>query len=561
MGPTRRTILQHAGFLLPAVDAVGGLVSAAETEPPVWKLDGDTYWAVRRVPADQCHVPQLATPAVGTMLEARVRLDEGAVIGLVLNSDSGRGPRYVVALERGAVRVYEFAWPGKNWYKAPAAVEYGRAFTIRMALSRNGVRSRLKIEIAGKLAIDCQLPARLDAFFEPGVFVFDAKGAVGSLRVMNDKGAWQTILPPRTGEAKDRPDVLFQAQGEEAMGRKIEAAVREVRQATDVPALACAVVRGKELVAAAVDGVRRHGSSTPVTLADRFHIGSNTKSMTATLLGLLIEQKRVASWQTPLEKLLPDLAGSMHADYRSMPLSFLVHQTTGILDSSERGLDYGAKGNSIADQRTLRARQVLAVKPDFKPGSKFNYQNINFVVAGAVVDRLAGGESWEQAIRTHLLTPLGITTAGYGPMGLPGTEAQPYGHTRQGDTLKPIWGDNPPSLGPAGTLHLSVMDFARYARLHLMAELGIAPGLLSVAALQELHKPLNGYGKGWGVSGPDAKGQYNLSHRGSNTMNTADITIRPGVEMAVVVMTNESPFGDGHGGKAVSQLTERILKS
>jgi CubicO group peptidase (beta-lactamase class C family) len=526
MRVSRRQVLQ-ASLGLPAALRGSGASVAATPEPAVWTLDSGRLTADRRVVADVCYVPQLAVPAAGSALEATVRLDKGVLIGLVLNSDSSRGPRYVVGIGPAIVRVFELQWPGKDWHRQTAPISYGKAYTVRLSLSRDGVKSRLRVGIADRPEFDVVLPARLEAFHEPGCFVHDGLGAITSLRVRSAKSDWRTVLPIPKSVPKPKPlATATQARGHEAFGKWLQAVVRDTRRATDVPALACAVVRGKVLIAAAVDGVRRHGGTTPVALADRFHLGSNTKSMTATLLAVFIKRKHL-TWETPLEKLLPDLKGGMHPKYRKMPLSFLVHQASGLLDLSEKGLDYGSKGNTLADQRTARAQKVLGVAPAFAPGTKHQYQNINYIVAGAVVDRLPGGEAWEQSIQTNLFAPLGIKTAGSGPMGLPGMDIQPYGHVREKGVLKPVWGDNHPSHGPAGTLHMSVEDFARYAQLHLLAELGTAR-LLSVPALRVLHRPLNGYGKGWAVGGPDAKGRFDLSHGGSNTMNAADMTIQAG---------------------------------
>ena len=57
-----------------------------------------------------------------------------------------------------------------------------------------------------------------------------------------------------------------------------------------------------------------------------------------------------------------------------------------------------------------------------------------------------------------------------------------------------------------------------------------------------------------------AKGRYDFSHWGSNNLNTAEIIIRPGRGAAIAIATNESPFGEGHGGQAVAQLAILVLE-
>jgi CubicO group peptidase (beta-lactamase class C family) len=427
-----------------------------------------------------------------------------------------------------------------------------------MVLSPAGASTRLKILLDEKEPFECLLPARLDAFYQPGALVYDAAGSVSSLIVSQSVHGRQVVVPITPATTRRRELTSRKERGQDAFGKWLEKSVAAVREKTGVPALACAVADASAVVASAVAGVRKFGTDTPVGPTDQFHIGTVTKAFTSTLLAILIQEKKL-TWATPLETLLPDLADSMHEAYRRMPLSFVAHEATGLKDDTAKVLEYGSKGNSLAELRTLWLKEVLRQPPAFTPGTKHEYRNMNYVVAGAIVDRLSVHETWEQSVRTKLFAPLEITTAGYGPMGLPGEDLQPWGHTREKGVQRPVWGDNAPSAAPAGSLHMSVSDLARFGQLHLSAELGRA-SLLSAAAFRDLHKPLFGYGKGWAVGAPDARGRYDVSHWGSNNLNTAEIIIRPGRGAAIAIATNESPYGEGHGGQVVGQLATLVLE-
>jgi len=554
---TRRDLLR-AGLVLPLGVAGSEAAAAQAAADSVWTFDKGILTAVRRVQSDQCCVPRRTAPASGRSLTGTLRLNDGSLIGLVLNSDGARGPRYVVAIQRGRLRVYEIAWPGKNWAEWDAAVFFAKDHTLRMVLSPAGASTRLKILLDEKQQFERLLPARLDAFYQPAALVYDAVGSVSSLFVSQSVHGQQVVVPVSASKPRKREPTSRKERGQDAFGKWLEKSVTAVREKTAVPALACAVADASAVVAAAVAGVRNVGADTPVGLSDQFHIGTVTKAMTSTLLAMLIQDKRL-TWATPLEQLLPDLAKSMHEAYRRMPLSFVAHEATGLEDKAVKGLDYGSKGGSLADLRTLWLQEALRQAPEFPPGTKHEYRNINYVIAGAIVDRLSGRETWESCIRTKLFAPLEITSAGYGPMGVPGEDLQPSGHTREKGVLRPVWGDVAPSMAPAGSLHMSVSDLARFAQLHLRGELGHA-SLLSAAAFRDLHKPLNGYGKGWAVGAPYGKGRYDFSHWGSNNLNTAEIIIRPGRGAAIAIATNESPFGEGHGGQAVAQLAILVLE-
>ena len=82
--------------------------------------------------------------------------------------------------------------------------------------------------------------------------------------------------------------------------------------------------------------------------------------------------------------------------------------------------------------------EVLGVRPpEFAPGSRFTYSNAGYVIAGAVLERVAG-KPWEQVVREDLLAPLGIRSAGFGAPGEAGADDQPRGHERRGEAWVPL---------------------------------------------------------------------------------------------------------------------------
>src|SRR5690606_26229835 len=86
--------------------------------------------------------------------------------------------------------------------------------------------------------------------------------------------------------------------------------VEAVRTEYGLPALAAAVVKEGKVIAAAATGTRVYGQDIPVTIDDRFHLGSNTKSMTATLAGMLVEEGKL-SWDSNVGDVLGDAVKGM----------------------------------------------------------------------------------------------------------------------------------------------------------------------------------------------------------------------------------------------------------
>src|SRR5262249_21285857 len=101
-----------------------------------------------------------------------------------------------------------------------------------------------------------------------------------------------------------------------------------------------------------------------------------------------------------------------------------------------------------------------------KPGTRFAYANVNYIIAGAMIERV-GGKTWEELIREQVFAPLGLRSAGLGAPARPGKIGAPLGHRGIGKKAKAFLagpaGDSPAVLGPAGRAHMSVLDFARWA--------------------------------------------------------------------------------------------------
>jgi CubicO group peptidase (beta-lactamase class C family) len=336
-----------------------------------------------------------------------------------------------------------------------------------------------------------------------------------------------------------------------------------VRKKHDLPALAAAVVNRKGVVALAAVGVRKRGERVPMTPGDQFHLGSDTKAMTATMIARLVESGKLA-WETTLEKAFPELAPSMAADLRKVTLVQLLTHHSGLPANLRGGWRQVPREGTAREQRKVALKRALAEKPAHEPGSKFLYSNLGYVVAGAMAEE-AAGESWETLMEKRLFKPLGITTAGYGAAGRPGKVEQPWGHDEKGRPVEPgPLGDNPPVMGPAGTVHCSLGDWGRFIADQLRGARG-GRALLRPETYKKLHtSPFKDEFYTVGGWGGDAKGPrvggLVLSHDGSNTMNFATAWLAPGRDFAVLVVANQGmPAGEEGCHEAREQILMRFL--
>ncbi len=340
---------------------------------------------------------------------------------------------------------------------------------------------------------------------------------------------------------------------------RLDSLLEPIRARTKVPALACAIVRGDSLWGLGVVGVRRAGALERARWYDRFHIGSDTKAMTATLVATLVEEGRLR-WNSTLAEVFPDLAPGMRPEYRGVTIAMLMQHRSGLRD--DRNLlalaGQGLLGGSVREQRLGAVRRALARRPAYAPGTRNVYANSNFTILGAAVERLTG-DSWESQMRRRLFQPLGMKGAGFGTPHAPGSLDQPWGHALVGPRL--FWVEStwlPPAIHPAGNVSLSLSDWAKFAALHLEAERGRCC-LLSRESFRRLHAetpPRSHFAAGWGVMRSDSLGTT-LVHAGSDGFWYAVIVVAPRLDAAILIATN---IGVSRGERACDEGVRRMFR-
>src|SRR5260221_8306878 len=139
--------------------------------------------------------------------------------------------------------------------------------------------------------------------------------------------------------------------------------------------------------------------------------------------------------------------------------------------------------------------------------------------------------------------PLQMRSAGVGGTGTPGQIDQPWPHTSAGKPAAvngPAM-DNPPVMGPAGRIHCSIQDWARFIQDQLRGARGES-ALLQAKSYQKLQTPpFDGdYALGWRVAQRDWAGGKALNHSGDNTMNFANVWVAPQRNFAILVCVNQS---------------------
>ena len=318
-----------------------------------------------------------------------------------------------------------------------------------------------------------------------------------------------------------------------------------------------AAVVGREGVAAvAAAGVRQWGWSTEVTVRDLVRINSNTKAMTATMLAHLVEDGTFPNgWQTTIGTVFPELLDTIHQDHHSVTLFELLSMQSGIERGSTKPPDYVYLSiPSIADRRYAIIKDRLQ-EPSAGARGEFLYSNLGYMVAGAMAERLTQ-KSWEALMQERLFKPLAMTTAGFGE---PSERAQnqPWGHyfDRGGywvSAQKPV----PESMGPAGSVSLSIEDWAKFITLWFR---DTAPAILDRPTMTGLVTPEPSdyrYVSGWNVRRKRGT-TTRIRHGGSHTAWRSQLYVYPTRGKAYLAV---AAFNDRYKNSKTKSMLRSIIR-
>ena len=337
----------------------------------------------------------------------------------------------------------------------------------------------------------------------------------------------------------------------------LQSLLEPIRKSNKMPALGAAVIVDGELVALGVDGIRKLGDKTPVTRDDLWHLGSCTKAMTATLVARQVAAGTL-EWQTTLGEALPDLRDSMHEDARKITIAALLQHRSGLPSQppTAQWLELFHFEGTDTEARSEVAQAMLKEAPGAALGDRFLYSNAGYMIAGAVLERVTG-KTWQQLIKSELFTPLEMRDAGFGIPGRDHKVEQPWGHIQAARRSRPMFADNPSSLGPAGTVHTTLTDWAKFVALHVGAAPKNRAPILTKPQLQALHQPPKGadYACGWVVTKRDWAPGPAIWHNGSNTMWFALTWMAPEAKFAVLVTCNH-----GGGARACDEVAAACIQ-
>jgi D-alanyl-D-alanine carboxypeptidase len=320
-----------------------------------------------------------------------------------------------------------------------------------------------------------------------------------------------------------------QSQLPSDMQQKVDKVATDALAKTGVPSASVALVKDGQIVYLHAYGNARLDPVVPATPQMRYSIGSNSKQFTATAILLLQEQGKL-SLDDKVGKFIPDLTRANEVTIRQ-----LLSHTSGYQDYWPQ--DYVMP--SMLQPTT--ARKILddwARKPlDFEPGTKWQYSNTNYVIAGLIVEK-ASGQPLLQFLQEKIFAPLNMKNVADIDKAKLG-DTDPTGYLRYAlGPLRPAPKEGFGWLFAAGELAMSAEDLAKW-------DIGIIDQkLLKPASYHQFETEVllkNGLGTNYGL-GVDIRsdfGHRSVSHTGEVSGFTSKNVVFPDERVAVVVLTNQ----------------------
>lgn len=333
----------------------------------------------------------------------------------------------------------------------------------------------------------------------------------------------------------------------QAAQTSVDQAVEKLLAKTGVPSASVAIVQGGKLAYARAYGLARLDGKIAATPSMRYKIGSNSKQITATAILLLSDDGKV-SLDDPVSKFFPDLTRAGEITIRQ-----LLSHTSGYEDYY--ALDYVAPYMA----RPTTAQQIMdqwAKKPlNFDPGTQWQYSNTNYVIAGAIIEKITGRPMMD-FLRARIFEPLGMKSA-------IDVDAQPWSQNDATGYTRFVLG--PPRVAlpeganwifAAGELAMTPSDLALWD-ISLMNGSILKPSLLKDLTTEVHLKNGSGTGYALGLGVGNRNGKRIWGHNGGTSGFISANKTYPDERLAITVFTNQ----DAPAASEIARAIEDILRT
>jgi CubicO group peptidase (beta-lactamase class C family) len=343
---------------------------------------------------------------------------------------------------------------------------------------------------------------------------------------------------------------------------QIDTFMTQQMQRYSVPGMGLALVKDGKIVYTKGYGVRDTKTNTPVNADTLFAIGSVTKSFTSLGIMQLVTAGKI-KLDAPVQTYLPNLKFSNATIGAKVTVRQLLSMSSGL----DRFDTWAFNPNINTRPKLLET--IAQIPFSSTPGKVFAYNNQNYVAAAAILETLTK-QSWEEYTKTNILIPIGMnrTRLGFIEAQQDGNFAQGHSAGLQGVQATPAF-DRFPIIAPAGSIHSSVNEMAKY----LIAQMGQGENRVPRLQTKEMHKTqiaignpfsggiagmtASGYGLGWFTE--EYRGVKIIEHGGNINGFTSSVQMLPQKSWGMVLLTNANNANAFINSTRLA-LTEELLK-
>jgi CubicO group peptidase (beta-lactamase class C family) len=309
----------------------------------------------------------------------------------------------------------------------------------------------------------------------------------------------------------------------------IDAIAQQVLKTTGVPSASVAVVQDGKIAYLQAYGAAKLDPNTPAAAQMRYSIGSISKQFTAAAILMLAEEGKL-SLDDPVSKYIPGLTSGNEITIRE-----LLSHTSGYQDYWPQDYVPPLMLQPISAEGIMDRWAKIPL--DFPPGTTWQYSNTNYVIAGAIVEKVSG-QPLLQFLSQRVFMPLGMkSVADTNANKLPPTDPTAYFRYALGP-LHPAPKEGRGWMFAAGELAMTAEDLAKWD-ISIINQSVMKPASYRDMETEVVLKNGVGTRYGLGVFVTSANGQRVLEHSGEVSGFTAENIVMPDDKIAVVVLTNQ----------------------
>lgn len=329
--------------------------------------------------------------------------------------------------------------------------------------------------------------------------------------------------------------------------QKIDQVAENAMKAFDVPGMAVAVIKDGAMVHSKGYGVKSILTGEKVESSTNFGIASNSKAFTAAALAILVDEGKI-KWDDKVIQHIPEF--KMYNNYVTKEFTIrdlLTHRS---------GLGLGAgdlmvwpDGHNFTPKDIINNIQFLKPVSDFR--SKYDYDNLLYIIAGEVIERVSG-QSWTDFVTKRLLEPIGMTNSAANWHLVKDKKNAIAPHVPIDGKLEVIDRYTNTIFDAAAGIYSNVDDVAKWLQFNLdkgkvngkqiisekqMKEMITPQTLQKVGTTTPYNSLFKAYGLGWQLQ--DFNGKLEVSHTGGLEGIVTQTIFYPQLNLGIVVLTNQ----------------------